>query len=310
MDAVGGGQVNDALAGMLTTGAGKINNNALLRASQKVGRLSESSAHFMLGFDGAMRGLDTGMATARVKRFLFDYQDVSAADENIRSVVPFWIWMSRNLPLQVVNQWANPRAYQIYGNFVRSMSEDREEDEIVPRWMDNMGAFKLSGDTYATPDFGFNRLGETINQLGDPTQLLSNVNPLLRVPIEGFARRQFYNDIPISETPEPLNVPGLGGPLGALAEALGAADRNAEGERVVDPVVNYYLKNLLPPVAQAQRLFPTTERGQDNRGNALLGYFGVPIRNITDSDRQGELSRREREIREMQEAARRLGFTP
>ncbi len=85
----------------------------------------------MLAYDGAKQGMDSLTASARVRRFLFDYEDNSTADAVMRQIVPFWTWTSRNLPLQLVNIWANPRPYRIYTSFKNNL-EDRDDPEPEP----------------------------------------------------------------------------------------------------------------------------------------------------------------------------------
>jgi len=43
-----------------------------------------------------------------VNRYHFDYSDLSKFDEKAKQIVPFWIWSTRNIPLQVANQWSRP----------------------------------------------------------------------------------------------------------------------------------------------------------------------------------------------------------
>ncbi len=312
MYAVGGGRTVEQLEVMLRRShnkGGKINDNKVLRASRNVGATVEGSAHFMLGFDSAKKGLDFYEGTARVKRFLFDYRDVSAADENIRSLVPFWIWMSRNLPLQIVNQWANPKAYQVFGHLMRNLDEG-DGDSIVPSWIREQGGVNVGGDTYFDPDMPQARLSEQLSELGDPARLLSYVNPGIRAPLEAIGNRQLYNNVPFADEPGPVELSVLSGPVANIMEGLGIAERNAEGRIVADPRWAYVIRNMAPPLAQGERLLPAGERGKQRQGQAWLNYLGVPIKEVTPAMRESERKRREREMSAIAKKAEQLGFTP
>ncbi len=306
----GGGLTDDQLGGLLARGKSKVTNNAALRLSAKAGRKVEGSARFMLAFDAGMEGMDLDGAMARVKRYLFDYQDISAADKNVKSIVPFWIWMSRNLPLQIVNQWAQPRTYAIYNSLMRNIGQDRDENDIVPSWLDERDATKIGDDLFLAPDFGFSRVSEQVAELGDIGRMASYVNPGLRVPFEVMGNRQWYNDVPFSDKPQEVALGPLSGPIGGLAQMLGMAETTADGQTVVDPRFNYMLRNLLPPLAQSERLLPSSEFGQEKQGNAMLNYLGIPIQQVTPGMKKGELLRRQREIEALRRSAENLGYTP
>ena len=174
--ASGGGLTDDFMGQMLPFGT---------KTSKRFGQWIEQHSRFMLAYDGVMKGMDMNLSSARVKRFLIDYQDLSNADQLMRQIVPFWMWTSRNLPMQIQNMWANPRAYALYNNLKDNLSDDQEGD-IVPGWMTEIGSFKLpfGKDLYATPDLGFNRVQQQVQELRDPQRLMGNVNPAIRVPLE------------------------------------------------------------------------------------------------------------------------------
>lgn len=294
MEAAGGGRVEEAFADFARKGF-TLRDNVATRASRRIGERVEGSARFMLAYDSAAKGLDFNAATARVKRYLFDYQDVGTLDENIRVIVPFWLWMSRNLPLQMVNQWTNPRAYAIFTNFLKNFGQS-DEGDVVPNWLKQQGAVKIADGWYLSLDVGYNRLGEQVEMLGDPKRFLSDVNPLLRLPVElGLSEKKFYNDVPFYSTGQQA----AGGPLApgveALAGLLGQRREMASGEMGVSEKMNYALGSLLPTLGQAERLIPATEFYKERQLGSILSYLGVPLRQVTESARESELRRRERE---------------
>lgn len=292
----GGGNTSELLSSIYSQS--RFLHNPATRLARKVNTGLETHSRFMLAYDGVMQGMDANTAAARVRKFLIDYEDISTLDKGMRQIIPFWMWTSRNLPLQVQNIWMNPRAYQIYMNLKRNMTDDEDDSSTVPSWLKEMGAFKLpfGKDLYANPDMGFNRLQSDVNMLQDPRRFLSNLNPLLRLPIELTGDRQLFSNKKFSQTPVEVS----GGPAGAiqpLLEALGYGETGADGKKFVNDKAYYALRNLLPPLGQAERMSPSTPTGQEQGNeNQQFGYFGLPIKRVTPQMRAGELTRQQMQM--------------
>ena len=297
--ASGGGDSADRLRNLYLSG--RVINNKLTSTSKSFGQWIEGHSRFMLAYDGAMQGMDFDTAAARVQRFLIDYEDVSSVDKTLRQIIPFWMWTSRNLPMQIQNIWLNPKAYQAYGNFKRNFMEDREEQEVVPVWMRDMGAWKLpfGQNLYATPDFGFNRIRTDVNMLEDPARLLSNVNPLIRLPIELMGEKQLFSNKRFSETPVPVeSFPGTA--VQPLLELLGYGKTNAKGEKFVSDKAYYALRNLIPLLSRAESISPSMPTDPSAAtSNPLLGLLGAPVREVSQKMQDNELRRRQFEIQEL-----------
>ena len=294
MEAAGGGRTEEAWAALGRTES-RIYDNPATRLSKRVGTRVEGSARFMLGYDSAAKGLDFNAATARTTRYLFDYQDVGTIDETLRQIVPFWMWMSRNLPLQIVNQWTEPRTYAIYDQFMKNFGEDDSQD-VVPKWLKDQGAIKIADGWYLSIDTGFNRVGETLELLGTPSRFLKDVNPILRViPEVTLLDKKLYRGTPFSERAQEF----VGGPFSpavhALSTLLGQDRPLPDGSMGTTDKMNYAFMNFLPTAAQAERLIPSSEFYQNRQLGSILSYLGAPLRQVTDDAREAELRRRERE---------------
>ena len=288
--------VRQAYYGMVGSGTG-MTSDALERGmlpgtkwSRRTGDFIESHSRFMLSYDGAAKGYGTDENLARVRRFLIDYQDVSSLDKTMKQIVPFWMWTSRNFPMQLMNIYSNPKAYQVYGALKRNLTGDEEDGTLVPSWLTEMGAFKLpfGKNLYATPDLGFNRIGQQLNEFSDPTRMLSNVNPLLRLPMELAGNRQYYNNRQFSD--KPVEVEGkLSSIYQPILQGLGLGDTGPGGKKFVDDKAYYALRNLIPFLNTAERLSPSTPT-YSGRGstNSYLGFLGIPLKQVTPEMQSGE----------------------
>jgi hypothetical protein len=306
--------VNDAMLAAAASGGG-LTDDALkegglwgTKTSKKVGQWLEQHSRFLLAYDGIRSGMDMQQASARVRRFLIDYENVSSADMVMRQIIPFWMWTSRNLPMQVSNIWQNPRSYQIYGALKRNLERDDEQEVPVPLWMREMGAFKLpfGKNIYATPDFGFNRLNQDVEQLRDPVRFAANLNPLIRLPMELAGGRQLYSGREFSDTPVEVSG-GVSNVIQPLLQALGYGETGPTGKKFVDDKAYYALRSLVPTLSQAERLIPSTPSYQQ-RGivNPLLGYLGVPGRQVTPEMSESEVKRMQRALREISQRGKAL----
>ena len=282
----GSGRTREMLAGV---GQGKLTDNRALQFSQAVGQRVEGSSRFMLSYDGIIKGMDSGQAGARVTKYLFDYSNPSMIDEKLRNIVPFWTWMSRNLPLQLVNRWTNPRAYVAYENFVKSVSQDSGND-AVPQYMREAGAFKIANGLFLQPDLGFNRVQQTVTEAGDPARLLSYVNPALRLPAELSGNRKYYSNQPFSDKPQELK--GVNALLAPFLQMAGMTNTGANGSQYTSDKTMYAMRNLLPTFAQGERLFPSTEGGNQKRASSVASWMGIPIKQLTPAMEKSEKLRR------------------
>jgi uncharacterized small protein (DUF1192 family) len=304
MYASGGGRIDDAVTEFMNQGSNRIYNNWATRKSRKVGSKIESAHRFWLAYDSVEKGMDTSQASARVRRYLFDYHNPSSTDEAMRRIVPFWTWMSRNLPLQLVNRWANPRAYAVYNSFVRNYGQSTE-GMAVPGYWTEQGAFRIGGNTFLQPDLGFNRINQQLAELGQPNRLLSYVNPLLRVPLELTGNTKLYSNQQFSDKPVPLEGPlSILEPLLALA---GQTQKDARGNTVVSEKALYGLMNVLPPVSVGERLFPSTEQYGSRQAASWLSFLGAPIRQYNQDIGERELWSRNYALRDFLEQQRNLG---
>ena len=223
------------------TGGSRIYNNWLVKKNQAIGQAADNYMRFALAFDTAVKGGDVGLAQTRVKRFYFDYEDLSAVDEVMRQIVPFWLWTSRNLTMQIQNMWLNPRPYLIYESFKRNFADT---ETPFPPFVEEMGGFRLPFGTgmYLMPDLGFNRIGKDLQAFVDPMEFLNKANPLIKIPAE---------------------------------QAMGASAFTGTEFKTPQDRLAAILRAGVPPVGQGERLFGKEGLSQLN---AWLGYLGSPVR--------------------------------
>jgi hypothetical protein len=255
--ALGGGRTDDAFAEFITDGASIIKNNMAIRASRSFGHRVEGSARFMLAFDSAQKGMDFNGAFNHTGRFLIDYNNPTMLDEMVKDIIPFWTWMSRNLPVQIATQWTNPKPYVVYKRFANNFMV--QDDEQLPDYLKKKNPLQLGKGTFLAPDLPFMSAQETIDLAKNPRKALSMVNPGLRVPMELAGGRQFFT-----------------------GREFGSQPGQQSG-------TEYAMQNLLPMLGQIDRV---TKTGPTSDNLGFARYLGAPIYGQTEAGRNNELQSR------------------
>lgn len=278
MFAAGGGVVSDTFSQFLQKGSPLkvLEDNIATRTSRGIGARIENSARFMLGYDSAVKGLDFQSTAARIKRFLIDYEDLGQYDKAMKTIVPFWTWTSRALPMHLTNMWINPKPYAMYETFKRNFTQE-DPNGLTPSWIINSGGFKITNNTYILPDLGFNKITELGAQASDPTRLLSMVNPALRVPVEVATGTKFFTGQKMTGKPADVSDNGVNSALASLLSAIGMAGTDEKGNKVANEKALYALNSLIPSIGQGERLLPS----KPDQASNWLSYLGVPLREDT-----------------------------
>jgi chromosome segregation ATPase len=322
LDAVfagGGGQYQE-----IANAATAISKKGLFRVSRNAGTNVEGAIRMGQALDAMLpaelggKGLGFDQAVGRIEKFHFNYSKLSKFDEQARAFIPFWIFMSRNLPLQLEQMWLSPRTYAIYNSLARNL-DDGEEGDIVPEWIKEGGGFKLpvGGGLYAIPDIGYTQVQRDLKMLEDPMRLGQNLNPVLKTALEYWAGKQFYQDIPLSGE-EFVPVRGaarLAEPVLALANLLGVGEgvQSSGGQRVATQKDLYAALALIPGLQEIERyIAPSTERAQERQALNVASFFtGAPVTTVGERQINAELLRRrfeEADRRRREQAIFRGGF--
>ena len=266
-----GGKTRDALEGFVDEG-GKLTSNRALHASQKVGGKLEGSAHFMLAYDSMAKGFSVDHAFNRTKRYLIDYSQKSLLDESMKDIVPFWMWMSHNLPLQIVNRWANPKPYLMYQRIVNNMNSGQDSSN-TPAYLKD--AINLGNNKYINPDLPFSKVNNQIDSLTDPRKLLGYLNPGIRVPIEMMTNTNTYTGKQYDKTFVKLD--GARAALLPLLQAAGQVKYDSSGNAVATSKSIAALEGMVPFLGQAERI--------QNKG--LNSWVGIPYTQASEAQING-----------------------
>jgi hypothetical protein len=171
--------------------AKKVADNRPIKAIRTHGEFFDDFtrlANFVNGLD--KYGGDANKAASQVREYLFNYNELSKADRTMRTLVPFWNWTKRNIPLQMKLLMENPKFIM---NNVRFRDLFNYDDKEGADWQKNSG-IKVNKDYYTTVPSPVN----DVEMLGHPGQFLGSLNPALKMGLESIANKKFYTGKPIS----------------------------------------------------------------------------------------------------------------
>ena len=256
----------------------------------------------------ALRSLNAGESTteaiARIRRVHFDYSEANEWDQTLRPFIPFWTFMSRNLPLQVQQMYLKPRAYAQYNSLKRNFDIDTEGGMFMPEYMRDKGGFFVSPGVGLMPDIGSNQIQEQLAMVTNPRQAAVLAEPgaegacraadqpglLLRVAVQGQRLSEDgCRDVALR------SIAGSNG--GGRKDTPGSGDGEEVRQRDYD---------LIPFLAQANRLGSTTTNREGKGWQSLLNYVGVPVRTVSAEDEQKDILAQRRASRRQDPNAARM----
>lgn len=176
---------------------------------RKVGNAIEGNARLVNFITNLKNTGDVGLATARTKQFLFDYQYLTPFEKNLaKRLIPFYTFMKKNLEEQATTLLTAPgrtaaqlTAVTNLGDLMQGGQLSPTEEAALPDWIKNGIQIVKSKDGNKAEIFG--SLGTPVEapfQQLQPNQFLSSMSPMLTLPLEEATGYDFFQGKPISET--------------------------------------------------------------------------------------------------------------
>jgi hypothetical protein len=276
---------------------GHILNNRFTRWNQRRGANVEGSLRLGMALDSVSRGHSLGQAMDRIARYHFDYSSLSSLDRQARKLIPFWTFISRNIPLQIESMWARPRTYLQYQSFVRNFGE--AADPLTPDYWLSQGAFTMDPNAakedspwYLAPDLPFLRVAEPFmaaaqGDLGRAIGGSVNINPAIAAPLEAFAfGRKLYSGADIKNE---YNEPSAAmAPLMKLLSIIpgATAEGGASGHQLLNDRWAHILRSTIPTLNLVERLTDTHGVRAGRQDETWYRALGAPVLQLTPELRQ------------------------
>ena len=297
--------------------------NPVLRLNRWAGEQVENNARLAHWIDKVQKGFSPEEAATSTRKYLFDYNELSDFERDImKSVIPFYTWMRKNIPLQIQAILENPGQYSRMTakpvQAIENLSREWEEVE-TPDYFAEIHAIRLPKEaasyletlntkvddlvggeegqqrtgyqpTFLNPNFPWQDLNRLNSQ-----DFISGLSPYLKIPIEmiggGGKGYSIFLDRPIERFEgEPSKVSILPG-----------VDLKARQK------VESLLESALPPYGKMQRMRKKIEAGE---GATQILTEGVGLKlmqvDVEQAKRTAAFGRR-RKLRQMVQKYKALG---
>ena len=254
-------------------------------------------------FDVMMKGGAPEDAMRAINKYHFDYQDLTKTERKIKMAIPFYTWQKNVIPVLIESIGKKPQAWTGQLRAKREMELMTQEEGVVPDYYGDLMGVRLpwkyggkfsGGRIYATLDTPFRNLFQMTKEpnsfIREPLQ---SMFPWVKTPIEIFAGKQAFADIPFSGRYQQLpktysSIPGL---MEALAP-LGKAKKNSKGEWKMRDHDIYLLDQFSPIFGRARRLFANEKAKQRRMIMTWTSFiFGGGFRINDYSERRNQLIR-------------------
>lgn len=254
--------------------------------SRKLAGIIENTSRQSLFQSELRKGKTPEEALKTVKRYMFDYGELTDFEKKLRDYpFPFYTWSRKNIPLQVQEIVAQPHKFtsaaHVTDAFLDRPAERLGKDYVAPEdrpeWIREEGMKQLpivgkEGEKYFTT---LRLPYQDLNEIRDPLRFALNMlTPFLKIPIEMALNKQAFNQAPIyqHDISEPRKAPEILKTLGLTREYKG---------RDVAPAWQAYLARQIPMTTMAGR-FGAAGEGTVGEGDVMdalphiLGLMALP----------------------------------
>lgn len=162
------------------------------------------------------RGLTPEQAAASVNKFMFDYSDLTAFEQNVmKRLIPYYTWLRKNAPLQLEMMIEHPERYAMIAKMEHGIEHMTSRDERVEdRFLNDFAKdwvqmpFSVTNSKGRKEPVLFNpnlpfmdigRIPDVSQPINSLKEIFTQTNPLIKVPIEQIINRNVFFDQPIVE---------------------------------------------------------------------------------------------------------------
>lgn len=214
----------------------------------KTGRGVENNARLALFMDQLKKGADPAEAARHVKKYLFDYQDLTLFEKNVmRRIIPFYTWTRKAFPLMAETFIKDPNKFNWTQDVLSNLQTGNltpEEEAFLPDYIKNSMGIQI-GRTKEGPRMLYS-LGLPIEALqkgmtGETP--LEMMTPFAKIPLEAITKTSTFTRKKIKEDPFYYKTTNAMGKVPGLKQYLQAEE--VDGKTIVNPTRFWLLKSAV-----------------------------------------------------------------
>ena len=174
-------------------------NFGLYKANRSVGSVFENNARLAHFIDQLKKGSTIDNAAASVKKYLFDYGDLTSVEKNIfKRVVPFYTWTRKNIPLQVEKLLQSPEKFGAVGKVTKAIESNVEKpnEKYLGDYIKNNIGVRVGTDKEGNTHYFL--MGQwlpgaqAIDFLSAPVEnFIGMISPFIKAPVETWANQSW-----------------------------------------------------------------------------------------------------------------------
>lgn len=168
--------------------AEKVIDNKGIKKVRATGEVYDDVTRLANYINGLNKFGNSKRAAQQVREYLFNYNELTNADRHMRTIVPFWNWMKRNIPLQMKLLLENPKFAMNVERFKNLMNDEQEGAD----WQKETGV-KI-GNRYV----GLPSPTHDLNTIREPLSALGSMNPFAKMMIETQMNKSMFTGNPIT----------------------------------------------------------------------------------------------------------------
>ena len=249
-------------------------SNPILQGGFKLGQTIEDNARIALFIDQLNKGASFDKAANHVRKFLFDYGDVSPFEQDVlKRLMPFYTWSRKNIPLQLEALATQPDKINKINLAINNIQQANQVEQPdlaqVPDYIREQAPVYVGSNAEAgtvsavpltnlIPTFDIAAITKFLNTETAPqgiqkgklgtalSTVMGGVSPLIKAPLEYLANYDFFRKKTIQEfegqttdflgVPMPVHLAKLASNIIVLNELDRANPGSIFGSRIVDPI--------------------------------------------------------------------------
>jgi hypothetical protein len=174
--------------------------NYLFRGNKAVGSIVENNARIAHYLSKRSSGMSIEKAAESVKKYLFDYEDLTKLEKNVlKRLVPFYTWTRKNLPLQIEGIITEPAKYALPHKIIKAI----EDEVVVPNekfmsdYIKNNIPVRLRTNKEGNTEYfllgNWLPYASAVDLLSQPLDtLFGMITPLAKSPVEWWSNKSSF----------------------------------------------------------------------------------------------------------------------
>ena len=186
---------------LLNTSYNPLRNNFwLFQANKKFGSIRENFGRLAHFIDRLKEGNSIDDAAKSVKKYLFDYGDLSWTEKNVfKRIMPFYTWTRKNIPLQFEKLLTEPAKISVPFKIKKGIESrtERPDERFLGKYIEDNISLRVGTDKDGNTNYFL--MGQwipstqAISFLSQPIDnFIASLSPFLKIPYETWANQSLF----------------------------------------------------------------------------------------------------------------------